>query len=38
VTWDEVAACQQPEDLFFTAHDVLARIDQHGDLFDPLLS
>jgi bifunctional non-homologous end joining protein LigD len=37
VTWDEVAGCQVPEDLFFTARDVLARTEQHGDLFDPLL-
>jgi bifunctional non-homologous end joining protein LigD len=37
VTWDEVAGCQAPEDLFFTARDVLARTEQHGDLFDPLL-
>ena len=37
VTWDEVAGCQAPEDLLFTARDVLARTEQHGDLFDPLL-
>ena len=36
LTWDEVAACQQPADLFFTAEDVPARIAAHGDLFAPL--
>jgi bifunctional non-homologous end joining protein LigD len=36
VTWDEVAACRAPEDLFFTAPDVLTRVEQHGDLFAPL--
>lgn len=38
VTWDEVAACRKPEDLSFTADQVLDRIDTHGDLFDPLLT
>jgi bifunctional non-homologous end joining protein LigD len=37
VTWDEVSACQAPGDLFFTAADVLARAEQHGDLFAGLL-
>ena len=37
VTWDEVAACRQPEDLVFTSDDVLARVEQHGDLFTTLL-
>jgi len=37
VTWDEVAACRHPDDLFFTAPDVLNRIAEHGDLFAPLL-
>ena len=36
VTWDEVAACRRPQDLVFTSDDVLARIDEHGDLFAPL--
>ena len=36
VTWDEVESCQQPPDLFFTAEDTLARVDEHGDLFAPL--
>jgi len=37
VSWDEVAACHVPEDLFFTAHDVLARVEEDGDLFASLL-
>jgi bifunctional non-homologous end joining protein LigD len=37
VSWDEVEACRQPPDLFFTAEDTLARVDEHGDLFAPLL-
>jgi len=37
VTWDEVAACRRPEDLTFTAPDVLARVAADGDLFAPLL-
>jgi bifunctional non-homologous end joining protein LigD len=36
VTWDEVAACREVADLFFTAPDTLARVDQHGDLFASL--
>ena len=38
VTWDEVEACRQPQDLFFTAPDTLTRVTDHGDLFAPLLS
>jgi bifunctional non-homologous end joining protein LigD len=38
VTWDEVAACRTPEDLSFTADQVLERVDEHGDLFEPLLT
>jgi bifunctional non-homologous end joining protein LigD len=37
VTWDEVEACRDPEDLVFTTEDVLARVEEHGDLFAPLL-
>jgi bifunctional non-homologous end joining protein LigD len=37
VTWDEVEACRGPEDLVFYTDDVLTRIDEHGDLFAPLL-
>ncbi len=38
VTWDEVAACRKPADLSFTADEVLDRVDEHGDLFEPLLT
>jgi bifunctional non-homologous end joining protein LigD len=37
VTWDEVAACRRPEELFFTAGAVLDRVRRHGDLLAPLL-
>jgi bifunctional non-homologous end joining protein LigD len=37
VGWDEVTACRAPEDLFFTAPDVLARVAEHGDLLAPLV-
>ena len=38
VTWDEVAACRSPQDLVFTAPDVLARVEAHGDLFAALVA
>lgn len=41
VTWDEVDACAKrgrPEELEFLAADVLRRVEQHGDLFDVVLS
>ncbi|SDI77009.1 non-homologous end-joining DNA ligase [Nonomuraea jiangxiensis] len=31
--WEEVEACERAEDLVFEAHDVLARVEKHGDLF-----
>ena len=39
VTWDEVAECAEggPE-LKFTWRQVLARVDEHGDLFAPVLT
>jgi len=37
VSWDEVAACRRPQDLFFTADAVLDRVERLGDLFAPLL-
>jgi bifunctional non-homologous end joining protein LigD len=37
ITWDEVEACEQPEDLVFVSGDVLARVEEHGDLFEPVL-
>ena len=36
VTWDEVADCRAPQDMFFTAPDVLGRVETSGDLFAPL--
>jgi bifunctional non-homologous end joining protein LigD len=38
VTWDEVRATEAPEDLTFEAADVLRRVDEHGDLFAPVLT
>jgi bifunctional non-homologous end joining protein LigD len=37
LTWEEVEAARTPADLTFTADDVLSRVEEHGDLFDPLL-
>jgi bifunctional non-homologous end joining protein LigD len=37
VTWDEVQSCRRPEDLRFTNVDTLARVDEQGDLFAPIL-
>jgi bifunctional non-homologous end joining protein LigD len=37
VTWDEVEACREPDDLVFTAPQVLERVERDGDLFGPLL-
>ncbi|MEU7896538.1 non-homologous end-joining DNA ligase [Nonomuraea sp. NPDC049152] len=31
--WEEVEDCENPEELVFTAPDVLARVEDHGDLF-----
>ncbi|SDG92556.1 bifunctional non-homologous end joining protein LigD [Sinosporangium album] len=33
LTWDEVERCEEPEDLVFTSADVLARVEERGDLF-----
>ena len=38
VTWDEVSSCGAPEDLRFTAPEVLGRVAERGDLFAPLLT
>jgi len=38
VSWDEVAACRQPDDLTFTSDAVLDRVDRHGDLLSPLIT
>lgn len=37
VTWDEVTDCRAPQDMYFTAPDVLNRVEACGDLFTPLL-
>jgi bifunctional non-homologous end joining protein LigD len=37
VTWDEVSACSEPEDLVFTSDDVLRRVQEQGDLFAALV-
>ncbi|MFC5829965.1 non-homologous end-joining DNA ligase [Nonomuraea insulae] len=33
LTWKEVEDCERPDDLVFTAPDVLARVEKRGDLF-----
>lgn len=39
ITWDEVAAgADEQLELRFTSDDVLARVDEHGDLFEPVLT
>ena len=38
VTWDEVEACRVADDLRFTAHEVLDRVDRDGDLLAGLLT
>jgi bifunctional non-homologous end joining protein LigD len=41
VQWTEVEQClkeQNPELLTFTSDQVLARVDKHGDLFEPVLT
>ncbi|MFC1413280.1 non-homologous end-joining DNA ligase [Streptacidiphilus sp. N1-12] len=37
VTWEEIAACEDPAGLVFTPDDVTRRIAEHGDLLAPLL-
>ncbi|SDS86112.1 bifunctional non-homologous end joining protein LigD [Friedmanniella luteola] len=37
VTWEEVGAVSAPEDLRFSPEDVLARLEEHGDLAADLL-
>lgn len=37
VTWEEVASCASPADLVFRSDDVLFRVEELGDLFEPLL-
>jgi bifunctional non-homologous end joining protein LigD len=38
VTWDEVAAADFAEDLRFQTDDVLARVEEHGDLWADVLT
>ena len=38
ITWDEVANCRHPNDLTFTAKNVLSRVEEFGDLLKPLLA
>jgi bifunctional non-homologous end joining protein LigD len=35
ITWEEVENCARPEDLVFTAGDVLERVGRLGDLMAP---
>ncbi|WP_424536168.1 non-homologous end-joining DNA ligase [Sphaerisporangium viridialbum] len=35
ITWEEVESCSRPEDLVFTAEDVLRRVGELGDLMAP---
>ncbi|MFC9972525.1 non-homologous end-joining DNA ligase [Spirillospora sp. NPDC127200] len=37
LTWEELEAAERPTDLRFTPEEVLARVDEHGDLLKPLL-
>jgi bifunctional non-homologous end joining protein LigD len=37
ITWDEVEAAREPEDLRFESHEVLERIERDGDLYAPVL-
>jgi bifunctional non-homologous end joining protein LigD len=40
ITWDEVERCAETGDgaaLTFVTADVLARVEEHGDLFAPVL-
>jgi bifunctional non-homologous end joining protein LigD len=36
VTWAEVEGCGEPADLRFTTEQVLERVEEHGDLLEPL--
>jgi bifunctional non-homologous end joining protein LigD len=37
ITWEEVEAARDPEDLRFESHEVLERVERHGDLYEPVL-
>ncbi|QES43823.1 ATP-dependent DNA ligase [Streptomyces venezuelae] len=36
VTWDEVEACDEPGRLVFAADDIAPRLEEYGDLIEPL--
>ncbi len=38
ITWDEVAACQSPEELVFLSDAVLERVEADGDLLADLVT
>ncbi|MCP2336484.1 non-homologous end-joining DNA ligase [Actinomadura rupiterrae] len=38
ITWDELEAAKTKDDLDFGPDDVLARVERHGDLLEPLLT
>jgi len=38
IGWDEVEGCRSAGDLRFLAPDVVARVEEHGDIFDGLLT
>lgn len=38
VTWEEIAACEEPGNLVFTAEEVVERVQRLGDLFAPLVT
>jgi bifunctional non-homologous end joining protein LigD len=37
ITWDEVAAARDPDELRFESGEVLERVERHGDLYAPVL-
>ncbi|TDB97547.1 non-homologous end-joining DNA ligase [Actinomadura sp. 7K534] len=38
ITWNELESCEDAADLVFGPDDVLARVEEHGDLLEPLLA
>ncbi|GAA5076973.1 bifunctional non-homologous end joining protein LigD [Thermocatellispora tengchongensis] len=38
LTWAELEDCEHADELVFTSADVLARVEEHGDLFGPVAS
>jgi bifunctional non-homologous end joining protein LigD len=35
--WSELEEAEEPADLTFEAHEVLERVEEHGDLFAPVV-